>query len=198
MTTTGTDERRDRPMRSDARRNYEALLAAGEDAFAAHGAEASLDEIARGAGVGIGTLYRHFPTRQDLLEAVYLRRVDDLRASAETLMASSTPDIALAEWLRRQMVFGRRGRCMAASVMATVMAKKLQEGTELNMAVGEMRAAGEMLLRRAQEAELVRTDVDLTDILRMVHGILMVNEQQPDSDAKSARMLDLVISGLRP
>jgi AcrR family transcriptional regulator len=196
MTTTAPTTKR--PMRADARRNYDALLAAGEEAFAEHGADASLDEIAKLAGVGIGTLYRHFPTRQDLLEAVYLRRVDGLRASAERLLSSDAPDEAFAEWLHRQMAFGREGRCMAASVMAGVMAKKSQEGTELHQAVTQMKSAGDVLLGRAQQAGLVRADVELTDILRMVHGILMVNERQPDSDAKSARMLDLVIAGLRP
>ncbi|MCU4183547.1 TetR/AcrR family transcriptional regulator [Acidiferrimicrobium sp. IK] len=198
MSTTRSEERPSRPMRADARRNYDALLAAAEEAFAAHGSEASLDEIAKGAGVGIGTLYRHFPTRQDLLEAVYLRRVDDLRAEAETLLSSPDPDGAFAEWLRKQMVFGRKGRCMAASVMASVMDKKMQEGTDLNLAVAEMKGSGQALLQRAQAAGRIRRDVALTDILRMVHGILMVNEQQADSDATSKRMLDVVIAGLRP
>ena len=195
---TSTTQPISRPMRADARRNYDALLSAAEDALTLHGSEASLDEIAKRAGVGIGTLYRHFPTRQDLIEAVYLRQMDGVRAAAEALLASHTPGDAFAEWLRRQMEFGRRGRCTAASVMASVMAKKKQEGTDINLAATQVRAAGTALLERAQQAGAVRPDIEIGEVLRMVHAILIVTEEQPDSEAQSARMLDVVIAGLRP
>ena len=78
------------------------------------------------------------------------------------------------------------------------MAAKMQPGTELNTAVARMRTTGEALLREAQQADAVRTDVELADILRMVHGILLVSEQLPDNEAQSERMLDLIIAGLRP
>src|ERR1700729_4527354 len=95
-----------RPMRADARRNYDRLLSAAAAAFAEHGADdASLEEIARRAGVGIGTLYRHFPTRQALLEAVYRDQVDGMRAKADELLASDSPSGALAEWLHALSAF---------------------------------------------------------------------------------------------
>src|SRR5499433_1511780 len=93
--------REPRPMRADAQRNYERLLSAAAAAFAEHGADdVSLEEIARRAGVGIGTLYRHFPTRQALLEAVYRDQVEALRARADELLVSVPPGAALAIWLR--------------------------------------------------------------------------------------------------
>src|SRR6266487_4025102 len=95
-----------RPMRADARRNYQALLSAANAAFIEQGADdASLEEIARRAGVGIGTLYRHFPTRQALLEAVYRDQVDALRARADELLGSLPPDAALVAWLRALVEF---------------------------------------------------------------------------------------------
>src|SRR6266699_4143127 len=96
----------DRPMRADARRNYGRLLAAALAAFSEQGADtASLEEIARRAGVGIGTLYRHFPTRQALLEAVYRDQVEALRARADDLLENAPPADALAEWLRAMVRF---------------------------------------------------------------------------------------------
>jgi AcrR family transcriptional regulator len=88
-----------RPMRADARRNYERLLKAAVDAFAEHGEGASLDDIAKRAGVGSGTLYRHFPTRHALLEAAYLDRIEAIAARADALAAELPPGEALVEWL---------------------------------------------------------------------------------------------------
>ena len=90
----------DRRPRADAVRNRDLLIAAAAEAFAARGADVSLEDIARGAGVGIGTLYRHFPTRDALVEAVYLHEVDVLCARADELLETSTPDQALAEWMQ--------------------------------------------------------------------------------------------------
>src|SRR5215472_12068310 len=102
-----------RGMRADARRNYERLLSAAAAAFAEHGADdVSLEEIARRAGVGIGTLYRHFPARQDLLEAVYLDQVEALHSLATELRGSTAPDQALARWLRALIDFSRTKRGM--------------------------------------------------------------------------------------
>src|SRR4051812_27348632 len=93
-----------RPQRADARRNFDALLAAARDAFAAQGTEASLEDIARRAGVGIGTLYRNFPTRQDLFEAVYVDEVNQLSESAAAV-ASLPPWEALTAWLKRFVAY---------------------------------------------------------------------------------------------
>src|SRR6266702_4679594 len=105
-----------RPMRADARRNYQALLSAANAAFIEQGADdASLEEIARRAGVGIGTLYRHFPTRQALLEAVYRDQVEVMSARAEELLADAPPGEALVAWLRALVDFGRTKRMLTRS-----------------------------------------------------------------------------------
>jgi len=108
-------------MRADARRNYERLLRAAAEAFTEHGADdVSLEEIARRADVGIGTLYRHFPTRQALLEAVYTDQVAGLRALADDLLATKPPAEALATWLRALIDFGRTKRSLSAALLATM------------------------------------------------------------------------------
>src|SRR5947208_1557144 len=142
---TSTDRRRRSP-RADARRNYQALLDAAAKAFADEGPQASMHGIARRAGVGIGTLYRHFPTREDLLEAVFLSRMDELRAQAEALADHPSPLDALARWLGCHVESGRGGRSLAASVLAA----QLDEDDDGGCAA--MAAAGQVLLDRAVAA----------------------------------------------
>src|SRR5262252_9929057 len=120
-TGSATHPSADRGMRADARRNYGKLLSAAATAFAEHGADdVSLEEIARRAGVGIGTLYRHFPTRQALLEAVYRDQVEALRARADELLATQPPEAALAAWLQDVLEFGRTKRRLSAALMTTL------------------------------------------------------------------------------
>src|SRR5579871_3884286 len=107
-----------RPMRADAQRNYASLLNTARVAVSERGADIVLEDVARSAGVAIGTLYRHFPTRQDLLEAVFLEETNNLRAHAEELASAPDPLDALIEWLRIQLDFGARGRSMGAVIMA--------------------------------------------------------------------------------
>jgi AcrR family transcriptional regulator len=107
-----------RPMRADAQRNYASLLNAARVAVSERGADIVLEDIAKSAGVAIGTLYRHFPTRQDLLEAVFLDETNALRAHAEELASAPVPFDALMSWLRLQMDFAARGRSMGAAIMA--------------------------------------------------------------------------------
>jgi AcrR family transcriptional regulator len=179
-------------MRADAQRNYANLLNTARDAVSERGADIVLEDIARAAGVGIGTLYRHFPTRQDLLEAVFLDEANALRVQAEELASASVPFDALISWLRLQMAFAARGRSMGA----TIMAAKHIEGTRIYDANRAMHAAGEVLLLRAQAAEQIRTDVHILDVIRLVYGIAMVNEHASDPEGAN-RMLDLVIAGIR-
>src|SRR6266851_4575180 len=123
MRATGSDTqpRAERGMRADARRNYERLLSAAAAAFAEHGADdVSLEEIARRAGVGIGTLYRHFPTRQALLEAVYRDQVDLLSRRAEKLLGAESPGDALADWLRALVKFSSTKRSLTTALLATL------------------------------------------------------------------------------
>jgi AcrR family transcriptional regulator len=185
--TTGT-----RPTRADARRNYEALLAAARSALAEHGPDAPLDDIARRAGLGIGTLYRHFPTRQSLLAAVFQDGLEAIRAEAEELLLSTSPAEALARWLRTNLITATTYRGLAASVMVTL----LDEGSDLYVACKEMRAAGAALVARAQEAGALRPDVDLSDLLLLVHGIAWAGEQASQPADRAERLLTVMLQGL--
>jgi AcrR family transcriptional regulator len=180
-----------RAMRADAQRNYANLLKVARAAVTERGADISLEDIARTAGVAIGTLYRHFPTRQDLLEALFVDETKELRMRAEALASAPMPLDALITWLRLQMDFAARGRSLGAAVMAA----KHVPGTTISAANIAMHQAGGVLLLRAQEAGHIRTDVQLLDVIRLVYGIALVNEQASDPDGAN-RMLDLVIAGI--
>src|SRR5215469_5569633 len=181
------------PKRADARRNYERLLAAATAAFAEHGADdVSLEEIARRAGVGIGTLYRHFPARQALLEAVYKDQVDGLDALAAKLLTAESPGAALGEWLRAFLAFGRTKRSLSAALVSTIG----KDAAFLSACSMILRSRTEELLRRAQDASEARQDVQPSDILRLTHGLIMATESaSPDPDQQE-RLLSLVIGGL--
>lgn len=181
-----------RPMRADAQRNYAILLKAARAAVSERGADISLEDIARSAGVAIGTLYRHFPTRQALLEAVFLDETNALKMRAEELASAPVPLDALITWLRLQMDFAARGRSMGAAVMAA----KHVPGTSIYDANKSMHEAGEVLVLRARDAGQIRTDVHILDVIRLVYGIALVNEHASDPDGAN-RMLDLVIAGIR-
>src|SRR5262250_726414 len=123
MSVTGTRAQAGapRPMRADAQRNYARLLEAASGAFVEHGADdVSLEEIARRAGVGIGTLYRHFPTRQALLEAVYIDQVDLLEARSEELLKTELLGDALADWLRALMKFSSTKHSLTSALLVTL------------------------------------------------------------------------------
>lgn len=182
-----------RALRVDAQRNYERLLEAANAAFAEHGAEASLDEIARRAGVGIGTLYRHFPTRQDLAEAVYRTQVQALCDLAGELLASPAPGEALAAWLRAVIVFGSTKRGLA-TFLKTVMS---DGGSSLAWCKTAMHDAGGALLARAQQAGAVRPDIEIYDLLRLAHGVSWATEMSPDGVDRTDRYLDMMMGGLR-
>lgn len=174
-----------RPHRKDAARNYDALLAAAREAFAEHGAEASLEDIARRAGVGIGTLYRNFPTRRHLFETVYADEVNTLVQVAEEV-ADREPWDALTAWLDR-----------FAGYMVTKRAVReaLNDETEIFAACREsMYAAGTPLLERAQRAGEARTDMDFTDLLRMVAGITATAF---DDEEQRKRVLSIALDGVR-
>jgi AcrR family transcriptional regulator len=181
------------PRRAVARRNYDKLIAAAAAAFAERGADdVSLEEIARRAGVGIGTLYRHFPARQSLLEAVYKEQVDALEAHAAKLLTAESPGDALAEWLRAFAAFGRTKRSLSAALVATI-----GKGSELMSACSQiLRSCTEALLQRAQQAGAARADVTSADVLRLMHGLIMAMDAQPTDPDQSDRMLSLIVAGL--
>jgi AcrR family transcriptional regulator len=182
----------ERPRRADAQRNYERILAVARVAVDERGGDIVLEDIARDAGVGIGTLYRHFPTRQALFEATFLHEARELRARAEGLVGDPDPFDALRGWLRQQMDFGAHGHSMGAAVMNA----KHTEGSEIQLACAGMREAGAVLLSQAQAAGTVRDEVELADVLRLIHGVVLANQQVPDPE-RAGRMFDLVMAGIR-
>ncbi len=187
--TTGTPPPVQPPMRADARRNRKRLVAAAAAAFTEHGAEASLDDIARRAGVGSGTLYRHFPTRQALLEAVYLDQVEALCAHAYELLATAPPGDALATWLRAVVDYATMKRGLSE-----LMHSLDKESARFLWCRDALRAAGGALLARAQQAGAVRSDVTIVDLLRLIMAISKATEPAPGG---ADRLLAVVLDGLR-
>jgi AcrR family transcriptional regulator len=178
-----------RPKRADALRNYEKLVAAARDAFAADGSDASLEDIARRAGVGIGTLYRHFPSRQHLLEAAYVDEVEAICRSVDEY-AELDPWEALSGWLHRFVGFAATKRALAEQLF-----EYIDRDSEVFRACGDaISAAGEPLLRRAQEAGVVRPDAKFVDVARMVGGIAVI---KTTDDEQVGRILDVALDGLR-
>ncbi|HEX8856164.1 MAG TPA: helix-turn-helix domain-containing protein [Thermoleophilaceae bacterium] len=178
-----------RPKRADARRNYERVLAAAREAFAEGGESTALEEIARRAGVGIGTLYRHFPTRQALLEALYVNEVEALSHSAAQL-DDADPWEALNVWLERLIGYLGTKRALAHELL-----NYLEEDAALfRECRASLFAAGEPLLKRAQDAGAVRPDVEFSDVMHMVGGI----SRMPASDSRQTEhVLRIALDGLR-
>lgn len=181
------------PKRADARRNYERLLAAAAAAFAEHGADdVSLEEIARRAGVGIGTLYRHFPARRALVEAVYKDQVDGLDALATKLLVAESPGNALGDWMRAFVAFGRTKRSLSSALVQTI-----GKNSELMSACSMiLRGRTDELLSRAQQAGEARPEVRTADIFRLTHGLIMATETEPTDPDQPDRLLSLVIDSV--
>lgn len=181
------------PMRADARRNYERLLGEAAVAFAEHGADASLEEIARRAGVGIGTLYRHFPDRFALMGEVFQTQVDELDAAARALTAEAgTPMGALAAWMRRYVDVSSTIRGIAATLM--------DEGLMVNCKE-QLRETVELLASRARRSGELRADVAPDDLLRLTSAIAYAAEKasakNPEDKEVADRLLGLTLDGLR-
>ena len=177
------DERR--PNRADAARNFDAILAAARSAFTEHGTGTSLDDIARRAGVGPATLYRHFPTRGDLIEAVYVAEVDSLCQDAARLAQEQEPWPALVAWVRH---------------FVTYMATKRVLLDALDRESGVFRACrdalyefGGPLLTRAQESGEARQNISIDDVMRFVIG---VTTSPFASDEQRERILDMAVAGI--
>ena len=186
---TSTHELIARPKRADARRNYEKVLTAAREAFAEGGEATSLEEIARRAGVGIGTLYRHFPSRQVLLEAVYVDEVEAVCRSAAEL-SDGDPWEALNRWFERLIGYLATKRALANELL-----NYLEQGASLfQVCRTSLFEAGEPLLRRAQEAGVVRRDVTITDVIQMMAGIGKIPSSDP---AQVEHVLRIALDGLR-
>ena len=188
-TETGTQTLIERPKRADARRNYEKVLTAAREAFAEGGESTALEEIARRAGVGIGTLYRHFPNRQALLEALYVGEVEEMCRSAAEL-DSSDPWEALNGWFEGFIAYIATKRALAAELQ-----NYLEQDAPLFQACrSSLYEAGEPLLTRAQEEGIVRPDVTIGEVIQMVVGIA----KMPTSDPKqNEHILRIALDGLR-
>jgi len=180
-----------RRPRADAVRNRARIVETASQVFALRGADASLEEIARGAGVGIGTLYRHFPTRDDLVEAVFRDRIEELEALADELLVSDAPGDALATWLHAQLDQAATCRGLAAEAMLTMLAPR-----DAPSPCESMRQAGAALLARAQAAGEVRTGVDIDDLVRMVQAVTLAAEESDDPDT-AERLFGFVLDGVR-
>jgi AcrR family transcriptional regulator len=152
-----------RPHRADAARNFDAILAAGRIAFAAGGTEVSLDEIARKAGVGVATLYRNFPSREDLVEAVYVTEVDELCRYGERLAGRGDPWDALVSWLRRFVTYLGTKRILLDALD--------RESGAFRACRDALYATGEPLLARAQQAGRARAEITIDDVLRFFLGV---------------------------
>jgi AcrR family transcriptional regulator len=174
-----------RPHRADARRNFDALIAAAREAFNRDGIDTPLEDIARDAGVGIATLYRNFPMRSDLVEAVYVSEIEELLHAAQSA-DENEPWEALETWLRR---------------FSGYVATKLAMLQGLNKDSDTFRAcrsalydAAHPLFERAQAAGKVRSDTNLDDVMRLVSGVTM---SQYESDEQRARVLSLALEAIR-
>jgi AcrR family transcriptional regulator len=189
MTDTETELQLQRPMRADARRNYDKLVAAARAVFTEEGTSAPLEAIAERAGVGIGTLYRHFPTRQALLEAVYLEEVQAMAELAGELSAQLLAWDALSEWLHRYVGFAATKRALNEALLDAA-----PDSNVLLACRTAITGAGSDLVERAQHEGAIREDTSFADIGRMVAGIAMV----PTADeGQEQRMLELALDGLR-
>lgn len=183
---------RTRAFRADAARNREKLLDAARAAFTAYGHTAPLDGIARDAGLGIGTLYRHFPTREALVEAVYAAELDDVTGSVPGLLGELEPADALRAWMHRYAAFVAAKRGMAEVLRAGWASGRIATADTR----GRIEEAVGTLLARGAEAGTLRADVDADDLTTMLLGIFLTAAAD-DAREQADRLLDLVMDALR-
>jgi AcrR family transcriptional regulator len=176
------------PKRADARRNHERVLAAAREAFAEGGESTALEEIARRAGVGIGTLYRHFPNRQALLEALYVNEVEEVCRSA-TQLGEADPWQALNDWFERLIGYLATKRALASELLNYLD----QDAPLFKECRAGLFAAGEPLLKRAQDAGVVRPDVEFSQVMHMMVGISKI----PSDRDQIEHILRIALDGLR-
>jgi len=178
------------PMRADARRNYEALLDAADEIFSRRGPDAPLDEIARRAGVGNATLYRHFPSRRDLLVAICIGDVEALCALGNRLQRHPGAGEALTKWLRAYIkhVSSKRG------LPAAFTTGRREDSEFVSACHAAINATGSALLKKAQDADEIRDDVNIVELIALVNAIAIATESQGLREAN--RLLGLVIGGI--
>jgi AcrR family transcriptional regulator len=178
-------------MRADARRNHERIVATAREAFTEQGIDVPLDDIARRTGVGPGTLYRHFPNRDALVEAVYREEIGMLAARAYALVEELPPDEALGTWFREQVGWVRDSSGLALTLKAAID----QDSETFAHCRKELREAVAALLAAAKAAGVVRADLEPGDLLRLGHGVATASEYADDEGVE--RLLSVVLTGLR-
>jgi AcrR family transcriptional regulator len=178
-----------RPKRADARRNYEKVLTAAREAFAEGGESTALEEIARRAGVGIGTLYRHFPNRQALLEALYVNEVEEVCRSAAELDGGD-PWEAFSAWVERVMGYLATKQALVGELLNFLD----RDAALFQVCRTSLYDAGGPLLARAQEAGVVRADVDFPEVMQMLMGITKIPASDP---SQVERIFRIALDGLR-
>ncbi|HEY3504494.1 MAG TPA: helix-turn-helix domain-containing protein [Actinocatenispora sp.] len=182
----------EKPMRADARRNRDRLLAAAVRAFSEDGADVTLDAVAKQAGVGIGTLYRHFPTREALVEAAYRTELARLCDAVTDLLRELPPDEALRTWMDRFVAYTTTKRGMADALRTVIAAG----GRPFEHSRENLTAAARALLDAGAAAGTVRTDVEPGDLLAALNGISL-GAGAPEQRDQARRLLDLLADGLR-
>jgi AcrR family transcriptional regulator len=181
--------------RADARRNYARILTVAEEEVAAHGADASLEQIARTAGVGSATVRRHFPTRRALLEAVAQTRIAALGVRADELTGRDDSRDALLEWLGEVVAY-----CVSARGLAVALSydDPAADPVHENSCSRSLEEAGGPLLRRAVRDGAVAADVTVGDLITLAVGIVLATEHRVDPAAEADRLFRLAVEGLSP
>ncbi|GAA1354010.1 TetR/AcrR family transcriptional regulator [Streptomyces beijiangensis] len=188
-TPTGAD----RPVRADARRNREKLVTVARTAFAAADDTVPLETIAREAGVGIGTLYRHFPTREALVEAVYAAELDDVATSPPTLLDQFPPEVALRAWMDRYAAFVAAKRGMIDTLRTGWASGRIATSTTRE----RITAAIAAILTEGARTGSLRADVDPDDVTTMLLGVFLATPAGITPE-ETGRLLDLIVDALRP
>ena len=192
MTTQASAPASSRTLRADAQRNRDKLVEVASAAFARDGIDTSLEEIARTASVGIGTLYRHFPSRDALLEAVFRRNVDDIAAQADELLETLPADQALAEWMSRFVRYVATKKGLASHLKSVVS----HDAEIFAYSHAKMDSVMQRLVEAAQRDGSIRTDVDHRDVLKGLSGVCMMSDV-PGWQDQACRVSGLLMDGLR-
>ena len=181
-----------RAQRADAARNRERLLEVAAEAFARDGVDASLEKIAETAGVGVGTLYRHFPTRDALVEAVFRRNVEAIGADADELLATKPPGEALAEWMQRFVAYVAAKRGLATHLKSVVA----EDSDLFTHSYAQLTSAIDRLVAAAAADGYIRRDADPADVLRALSGVCLMSDG-PGWQEQANRISQLLMDGLR-
>jgi AcrR family transcriptional regulator len=187
MTSTPT-----KAVRADAVRNRQRLLTAAREAFTSGQEDVTLEAIAQRAGVGIGTLYRHFPAREALVEAVYRQELDQLRTIAADLLESGEPSVALRTWMDHFADYVAAKRGMAETLRAVIASGAISSSETRDTLIAAIRS----LLDAGATAGVIRNDVNAEDVLATLTGICLT-AGGPEQRGQAGRMLDLLMDGLR-